>query len=442
MYALARFVNDNDNRFHTVPCSDIQNFKPKNERDFNSKKIYTCFWLDEAEPSNTGSYPIQILLLARTEAELNRQRDTTRVKIPRLNDSDKSEEEDDLGVQRTKDKHELKKKKSHQAVAKKQQFDDILLQHLKHSRKENTAAGTSNVSGKHGAKKISIETSDSDEEVNPTSQAKIQVKMASRDAKHWQKKYELSQQEVRLLRERIAYLEATVDSRLFSLQPVLEEIIRQNRGGSDIQVASFGRADAAGQARQLPGMSQAQTSSSKADAAGQARQHPRQLLEVSPEHTSAAKQVPAVAAMDFEDELQHAEQADLPVPDDQPAQPGDFTESMDGRFHLTRGYYITLDCAGKIDKNKKPTIVIKDAAQGIWGRKVLQQRTLSGAVGPTKRHLGDLARKQLTPEKISVVADTVKYWGEKKKIDVTEALKNINGILSQKIQDARRKDCP
>lgn len=63
-----------------------------------------------------------------------------------------------------------------------------------------------------------------------------------------------------------------------------------------------------------------------------------------------------------------------------------------------------MECAKKIDKNKKPTIVIKDAAQGIWGKKVLQQRTLSGAVGPTKRHLGDLARKQLTPEKISVVA--------------------------------------
>lgn len=45
---------------------------------------------------------------------------------------------------------ELKKKKSHQAVAKKQQFDNILIQHLKHSRKENTAAGASNVSGKHG----------------------------------------------------------------------------------------------------------------------------------------------------------------------------------------------------------------------------------------------------------------------------------------------------
>ncbi|KAM7289859.1 BEN domain-containing protein 5-like [Ixodes scapularis] len=270
----------------------------------------------------------------------------------------------------------------------------------------------------------------------------MQVKMASRDAKHWQKKYELSQQEVGLLRGRIAYLEATVDSRLFSLQPVLEQIVRQHQGGSDIQVASLSKVDAAGQARQLPGMSQAQTSSSKADAAGQARQHPRQLLEVPQERASAAKQVPAVAAMDNGDELQHAEQADSPVPDDQPAQPGDFAACMDGPFHLTRGHYISMESAKKIDKNKKPTIVIKDAAQGIWGKKVLQQRTLSGAVGPTKRHLGDLARKQLTPEKISVVADTLRYWGEKKKIDVTEALKNMNAILSEKIQDARRKDCP
>lgn len=63
-------------------------------------------------------------------------------------------------------------------------------------------------------KQIFIKTSD--EEVIPARQAKMQVKMASRDAKHWQKKYELSQQEARLLRKRIAHIEATVESRLFS----------------------------------------------------------------------------------------------------------------------------------------------------------------------------------------------------------------------------------
>lgn len=66
MYVLARFLKDNDGRFHTVSYSDIQNFKPKHERDFNSKKVYTCFWLDDQDPSNTGNYPIQILLMART----------------------------------------------------------------------------------------------------------------------------------------------------------------------------------------------------------------------------------------------------------------------------------------------------------------------------------------------------------------------------------------
>lgn len=107
------------------------------------------------------------------------------------------------------------------------------------------------------------------------------------------------------------------------------------------------------------------------------------------------------------------------------------------QFHLAKGVFVTSGQATKI-LNKKPTLVAKDTAQAIWTNEVLADRSVHGGVAPNKRALGERAKKQLSPEKVQVVAATVRYWGSKKSIDVDSTVAALSRLLSEKIQDARK----
>ncbi|XP_077498777.1 uncharacterized protein LOC144109885 [Amblyomma americanum] len=102
-----------------------------------------------------------------------------------------------------------------------------------------------------------------------------------------------------------------------------------------------------------------------------------------------------------------------------PAQPScvpeqDFTHLADGSFHLAKGVVLSAASALKIMSARKPTIACNDTAQAIWTSEVLATRSLSGNVAPTERGLGEPPRQPLTPEKVGLVAEMVRYWGRKK----------------------------
>lgn len=63
MHACVRFNQDAGNRLHVIPVTDIHNFHPENEDDFNNKTNYEAFWTDEVDGTNTGDYSVRVLLL-------------------------------------------------------------------------------------------------------------------------------------------------------------------------------------------------------------------------------------------------------------------------------------------------------------------------------------------------------------------------------------------
>ncbi|CAN8008627.1 unnamed protein product [Ixodes pacificus] len=210
MYALVRFVTDDGNqRKHMVPVSDIYDFHPRNYTDFVKKTTYKCFWSDPVDDLNTGHYTIQILLLAETEEQLKEIASQKRMPVPRLNGSDLDSEDDaECSTQREKQK-DRKKKKNNEALAKKRQFDSILSQHLTHAKK--IMKPTSKAPEQKKPRPI-VHTSDSDndDEVVPSAEARMQVKLAKKNANFWQMRFMQSEKEKATLREQIAYLQKKI----------------------------------------------------------------------------------------------------------------------------------------------------------------------------------------------------------------------------------------
>ncbi|XP_049516676.1 BEN domain-containing protein 5-like [Dermacentor silvarum] len=113
----------------------------------------------------------------------------------------------------------------------------------------------------------------------------------------------------------------------------------------------------------------------------------------------------------------------------------DFTYLDDGTFHLAKGVIVRAEAAFKIMKNIKPTLVVKDTAEAVWGKDVLSKKSVTGVVAPRKKCLGEVAKEPLTPEKVAVVTAMLKHWGAEKKISVETTLQSMGRLLSEKIQD-------
>ncbi|KAL3201170.1 hypothetical protein MRX96_043064 [Rhipicephalus microplus] len=82
-----------------------------------------------------------------------------------------------------------------------------------------------------------------------------------------------------------------------------------------------------------------------------------------------------------------------------------FTEIGGGKYHVKNGLVIGSQQAEKILGHKKPSLCV---------------------------------RKQLSPDKVALIIDTVTHWGSCKGVPVKETVDNLSTILSQKIQDIRR----
>ncbi|KAH7984558.1 hypothetical protein HPB52_022279 [Rhipicephalus sanguineus] len=109
------------------------------------------------------------------------------------------------------------------------------------------------------------------------------------------------------------------------------------------------------------------------------------------------------------------------------------------QFHLCNEVYTTSVQAAKLFSNKKPTILVREAAQLIWGIEVLAQRSISGKMAPTKQGEGGLPCKQLSPEKLDVVYACLSHWGQLNKVDTAAASQKVLRTLSEKIQDVKKK---
>ncbi|XP_075556871.1 uncharacterized protein LOC142588950 [Dermacentor variabilis] len=95
--------------------------------------------------------------------------------------------------------------------------------------------------------------------------------------------------------------------------------------------------------------------------------------------------------------------------------------------------------AEKLFRNKKPSILVRDTAQVIWGNELLAKRSVSGRLAPTKSGSSEQPSKQLTPAKVEVVYACLRHWGQIHNQDIGAAERALPRTLSEKIQDVKRK---
>ncbi|XP_054931114.1 uncharacterized protein [Dermacentor andersoni] len=121
--------------------------------------------------------------------------------------------------------------------------------------------------------------------------------------------------------------------------------------------------------------------------------------------------------------------------------PAEFSPCDGVLFNLSKNIFITEEQAAKLFKNKKPSILVRDDVQVVWGCNTLAQRSISGRLAPTKANSGQEPSKQLTPEKVEVVYGCLAYWGNVNNVDTKLAHHNVMRTLSENIQDCKRKLC-
>ncbi|XP_077501549.1 uncharacterized protein LOC144112625 [Amblyomma americanum] len=108
------------------------------------------------------------------------------------------------------------------------------------------------------------------------------------------------------------------------------------------------------------------------------------------------------------------------------------------QFHLTGGIIIYEGQVEKILTKKKPTLVCKDTAQAVWSNEVLATKSFSGAVAPKQWALGEKQKQPLTPQKVEFMIATMKHRGTIKGVDISEAVRNVPQMLTEKIQDVKK----
>ncbi|XP_075742824.1 uncharacterized protein LOC119176356 [Rhipicephalus microplus] len=400
MYALVRFLNSFDQKEYVVPVHNIKGFHPVNKDDFNKTKVYTTLWIDE-DPDITGSYTCRILLLADSEEELHKQRSNKRLPRPVINASDIEHEEEliDLDLQQPAANSTLTAKEAHkklkqsQAASKSAAYESILSQHASSALEKNKAARESQSSSKR-------------HEITGHNQKKLKKYT-------WQEPYEKALRERNELRQTVA----AMNERLDSMDCKLSMIVEMLQGGNVWQPRETLTSKSASQLRGTL----ASESAPPPKKAQQTQQSPADFPETERREVQAEKSHPAPTATSLAScvdtstgSLQsQCKPSGEPLPTaDSKATDVPFTEIGGGKYHVKNGLVIGSQQAEKILGHKKPSLVVKDMAQAIWGREGLAERSYGGKLAPKDyKNPTAVVRKQLSPDKVALIIDTVTHWG-------------------------------
>nr|XP_054919720.1 BEN domain-containing protein 5-like isoform X3 [Dermacentor andersoni] len=409
MFALVRFVEDKTDKRYVIPVTDVKNFHPENELDFDNTMPYDAYWRDEDNEENSGVYVVQILKLAATREEMARETKNKRVPIPPIRLSDVEDlplSEGDVNAKKKNIRQQDKAKQANQAASRKQQYEAVLRQHMAHALKNVDVAkeaaaplptprtSTKQSRGSQVKRKLYDETSDSTDDESLVSSKELIT--ARKDAKYWKMQCRIEREHNASLKKHIEFLENNIRTQLNNFAQILDMQRSERCEGER-----------------------------------------RQNLE-APLVAPTTEQPQRVAAF-----IEDGESPDLSVPDaldnTKGCQDGNFVATSDGRFHLSGGIYVMPEQAEKLFRNKKPSILVRDTAQVIWGNELLAKRSVSGRLAPTKSGSSEQPSKQLTPAKVEVVYDCLRHWGQIHNQDISAAERALPRTLSEKIQDVKRK---
>ncbi|KAH6920342.1 hypothetical protein HPB50_028671 [Hyalomma asiaticum] len=399
MFALVRFLNGFDAKEYALHVENIQDFYPADEDDFVKNKVYKAHWIDK-DPNITGLYPCQILLLAGSKEELFEKRGSKRVPRTVINPSDVEVEEENIDFQlpaahsRQTLKQANKKNKHLQAASKSAAYQDILKEHVSSAFEKNKAT-----------------------RVDQAVKNKEKMKRARQE--EWQRRepYDEVIRERNELRQIVATMTEKMDAKLSAIMEMLQLQSLQPRRPQEHHT---------GTASELEGREVDEGPSRDVDA---------HRLHREPSSTPPAPIDKEITASENRQPVSEAVHEADPKEAYHP-----FTDIGDGKYHVKDGVIIGVTQADKILAHKKPSLVAKDMAQAIWGREGLAERSYGGKLAPKDyKNPTAVLRKQLSPQKVAVVIDTVNHWGDMKGVSVKETIENMPTILSQKIQDIRRQ---
>ncbi|KAL1443912.1 hypothetical protein MTO96_045762 [Rhipicephalus appendiculatus] len=185
MFALVRFVYEEDKRFHVVPVGDIENFDPKDEGDFDNRLLYSVMWRDDVREENTGTYSGQILMLDCTREGLETRQASKR------------------------------KRKHNRIVGKTAAYDEILKTNMKATLLQNSAQ-TGQARRKTGEKRARTPSHSSSEDDSIC--AKSELQLALKEKRKWKERACDLEKQNRMLIEQLTSVQHCLEAKIFNLE--------------------------------------------------------------------------------------------------------------------------------------------------------------------------------------------------------------------------------
>ncbi|XP_077501481.1 uncharacterized protein LOC144112551 isoform X3 [Amblyomma americanum] len=167
-----------------------------------------------------GRTSVQILKLAATKEEMEREMRVKRVHVPpiRMSEVDNVTECGVPAAARKKSlKQQEKAKQQNQITSKKQQYEDVLKRHVSHSLQKNAAIpGHSSIGRKASKKRKPQILDDSTESEDESVVSSRELKNAVKEAKYWKQRYRLEQEHTASLKRELDFLKRKVELQLSS----------------------------------------------------------------------------------------------------------------------------------------------------------------------------------------------------------------------------------
>ncbi|KAK8785347.1 hypothetical protein V5799_008288 [Amblyomma americanum] len=386
MFAVVRFLSDRDNRLHVIPVDDIEDFAPKNDNDYDNRAVYSAYWRDSVDDTNSGLYNAQVLLLAESENDARDKMRAKRVIIPKITVQEGADDEES---QAKKKRAEKKRQKNDKGNAKKNAGAQF---HPRKKRYDSTSSDSDDLCARSELVNMRRQ-----KEAWKGRAQELQESELEKEKEYWKSRAQELQDDNVFLKAQVASLQRCLESKIFQFE---QGKVHYSRGMTAAPPVAAADEDLVG--HKYFGFScnslHLKTGGTVIISIPFLTLEPLEIDNTAP---SKCAPLPCLSAATEAEECTSSpggeqQQQHFLTP---PAPTGEFSYMEDGSFHLTKGIIISGACAEKIFKNKKPTLV-----------------------------------QPLTPEKLLVVSETLKHWGVQKSVSTEEAEKTLTRTLTEKIQ--------
>ncbi|XP_042145014.1 uncharacterized protein LOC121835119 [Ixodes scapularis] len=183
----------------------------------------------EGNGENTGFYSAHVLLLAETEEELTKKKESKRIAFPKARLEESSD--DDVPSKKTQQKKVSQRQKQLRTTSKNAVYSEILEKHLHHAHKSTKAGPSDRI---HRAQSVpkrlrqeSVSSSDEDDSLCSATE----LRQAQAETRAWRTKARQLEEDKKFLKEQVSSLQRCLESKIFQAEKSSEcEYFRRNEG--------------------------------------------------------------------------------------------------------------------------------------------------------------------------------------------------------------------